>query len=181
MLPWLIAVLLVLNLCLFWWGQRHEVPIDPTLPPLPAAAYRIELLDPAGEAEAMIASAPPPASATMVSIPEQGAIQSGGFPQDPQSPSDPVTAEAAPSAAADAGNAPVATQTVDGTLLPPVAAEGVLTTPEATPGAEALLPTAIAAGAAGGAVAGSAVPKVAKKRKVKRRKAAKPVEPFHDF
>ena len=45
MLPWLIAVLLVLNLGLFWWGQHHEVPIDPELPPLPAAAYSIELLD----------------------------------------------------------------------------------------------------------------------------------------
>ncbi len=180
MLPWLIAVLLVLNLCLFWWGQRHEVPIDPKLPPLPAAAYSIELLDPAGEADAMIAPAPHPASTTMVSIPEQGATQSGGFPPDPQPPSEPATAEATPSTATDAGNAPVAAQTVDGTA-PPVAAEGVLATPDVTPGAEALLPTAIGAGAAGGAVAGSAVPKVTKKRKVKRRKAAKPVEPFHDF
>ncbi len=44
MLPWLFAVLLALNLALFWWGRQHEIPIEPQLPPLPAAPYPIELL-----------------------------------------------------------------------------------------------------------------------------------------
>jgi hypothetical protein len=44
MLPWLFGVLLVLNLALFWLGQQYEVPIEPPLPPVPEAPYKIQLL-----------------------------------------------------------------------------------------------------------------------------------------
>jgi hypothetical protein len=44
MLPWLFAVLLALNLALFWWGRQHEVPIEPQLPPLPEAPHQIQIL-----------------------------------------------------------------------------------------------------------------------------------------
>ena len=180
MLPWLIAVLLVLNLGLFWWGQHHEVPIDPKLPPLPAAAYSIELLDRAGAGDAEGAPAPPPAADTLASAPDQGAAQREGAPPNLQPPSKPATADAAPSAATDAGGGSVAAQTADATPYP-VTDPGGLTAPEATPGAEALVPAAIAAGVAGVAAAEPAAPKVVKKRKVKRKRPAKPVEPFLDF
>jgi hypothetical protein len=44
MLPWLFAVLLALNLAMFWWGRQHEVPIEPQLPPLADAPQQIRLL-----------------------------------------------------------------------------------------------------------------------------------------
>jgi ribonuclease E len=44
MLPWLVVVLLVLNLTLFWWGRQHEIPIEPELPPIAEAPYQIRLL-----------------------------------------------------------------------------------------------------------------------------------------
>jgi hypothetical protein len=68
-LPWLVAVLLVLNLGLFGWGQRHEVPNDPKLPPLPAAAYPIKPLDRAGEGDARGTPAAPPADDTLTQAP----------------------------------------------------------------------------------------------------------------
>jgi hypothetical protein len=57
MLPWLFAVLLALNLALVWWGQHHEVPIEPQLRPIAEAPLQIELL---GTGPAL-AAAPSPA------------------------------------------------------------------------------------------------------------------------
>jgi|APFre7841882724_1041349.scaffolds.fasta_scaffold35295_1 hypothetical protein len=186
MLPWLIAVLLVLNLGLFWWGRYHQVPIDPELPPLPAAAYTIELLDRAGEEDAQTAGAPSSAGDGLASVPEQDAAQSEATPPAPQLPSEHATADAALGTATYAGEPPVIGPTAEATA-PQVADPGGLAAPKATPGVEALVPVAIAAGAAGTAVAAGAAateaapPKAVKKRKIKRRKPAKPVEPFPDF
>ncbi len=60
MLPWLAAVLLVLNLALFLWGRQHEVPIEPQLPPLAEAPQQIQLLG----AEPTHAAPPRPAADT---------------------------------------------------------------------------------------------------------------------
>ena len=43
--PGSFAVLIALNLALFWWGRQHEVPIEPQLPPLAEAPQQIQLLD----------------------------------------------------------------------------------------------------------------------------------------
>lgn len=67
MLPWLFAVLLALNLALFWWGRQHEVPIEPQLPPLPEAPHQIELL---GMPGAVSASLPTPTSRDASPSPE---------------------------------------------------------------------------------------------------------------
>jgi hypothetical protein len=58
MLPALFAVLLALNLALFWWGRQHEVPIEPPLPPLPEAALEIRLLSSGPSADGLLAPEP---------------------------------------------------------------------------------------------------------------------------
>jgi len=59
MVPWLLAILLALNLALFWWGWQHEVPIEPQIPPLPEALHQIQLLGtgPGPEAATTVQSA----------------------------------------------------------------------------------------------------------------------------
>jgi hypothetical protein len=44
MLPWLFAVLLVVNGALFVWGYQREKSREPELPPLPKGRYEIVLL-----------------------------------------------------------------------------------------------------------------------------------------
>jgi hypothetical protein len=44
MLPWLFAVLLVVNGALFVWGYQREKSREPELPPLPKGQYEIVLL-----------------------------------------------------------------------------------------------------------------------------------------
>lgn len=44
MLPWLFAVLLVLNVVLFYWGYQRQQSQEPVVPPLPEGAETIRLL-----------------------------------------------------------------------------------------------------------------------------------------
>jgi hypothetical protein len=44
MLPWLFAVLFVVNGALFVWGYQREKSLEPELPPLPSGQYEIVLL-----------------------------------------------------------------------------------------------------------------------------------------
>ena len=180
MLPWLIAVLLVLNLGLFWWGQYHQVPIDPELPPLPAAAYSIELLDRAGEEEAQTASAPSPAADGLTAAPEPDAAKSDATPPVPQTPSEAAATRRSSQYRKRCGRGARhrSDRRRDGAPCRGPGWRG-----RAGSDARGRGPGARGHRRGGRRRSGrrTCTPKVVKKRKVKRRKPAKPVEPFLDF
>jgi hypothetical protein len=187
MLPWLVAVLLALNLGLFWWGQRYEVPIDPELPPLPAASYPIVLVDRAEQGTGTEGGEP----LAPGDLPEAPSVKGdavagtseGATLLDLQSQAQPAPAVSDPllGAGADAGTASM-DRPIGNTAPAPTAASGETVAAEADSGlATDALVAAAAAGVAGAATADVAKPKVAKKRKVKRRRSVKPVDPFLDL
>jgi hypothetical protein len=76
MLPWLFAVLLAVNVTLFWWGRQHEVPIEPQLPPLAEAPHPIHLLAKGPGSDALLAPArdtaePPVPPAEILAQPDE--------------------------------------------------------------------------------------------------------------
>jgi len=49
MLPWIFAVLVLLNVGLFFWGYQREKSLEPAPTPVPEGSYEIRLLSEAQE------------------------------------------------------------------------------------------------------------------------------------
>ena len=198
MLPWLVAVLLALNLALFWWGRQHEVPIEPQLPPLAEAPQQIQLVgegpglaapprpaadtakppDPPTDALAQPDESAPPPDSTPMAQPGQAATLSEernagpdeGAPADVPALIEPIDPLVPSKPASEPPTASVPDP--DSARASPQGTEAQGSEPagETGPGLETALPAAAAATAA------AVAPKAAKKRKAKRR-ARKPTPP----
>jgi hypothetical protein len=177
MLPWLVAVLIALNLALFWWGRQHEVPIEPQLPPLAAAPQQIQLLDEGSglaappRPAADTAEPPAPVTDTLAQPNESVPPDSTPMAQAEQAATLSEDRNTGPDEGAPA-DFPPAIEPIESLAPdepapePPsadVPAPAPAKDPAGGPGVEAALPAAAAA------TATASAPKVVKKRKAKRR------------